>query len=147
MKPLVIAFTLLVSVFTTTTSFANPTDVAPLALKSFNKTFNGATGATWTYENNLYKVQFAVNGQYANAYYDADGAMVVMTRNISSTQLPMALQSSVKGDCDNSWISDVVEVTSDEGVQYFVTLESADQKVILKSASATKWAVYQKASK
>lgn len=146
MKPLFILLTV-VSSFFATTSKANNETVSPAAIKSFNRTFAGAQEVSWAYQNNLYKVSFQVSGQYASAFYDASGEMVVITRNISPLQLPVVLLASVKQQYGKQWISELIEVSDVSGTHYYITLEDADQKTILKSEGATNWLKYQKSEK
>lgn len=146
MKMIVIAFTLLASVFTKS-SFANDGVVTPgEVLKSFQSTFAAAKNADWSLTEDFYKVQFALDGQYITAFYKADGTMAAITRNISPVQLPVALQTNLKNEYKAYWISGLFELSNDEGVQYYVTLENADTKVVLKSSS-TMWNTYQKQRK
>lgn len=146
MKPLFILMTV-VSSFFASTSKANNEIVSPQALQSFNRSFAGAREVSWTQEAQLYKVSFQVSGQYATAFYDADGELVVVTRNISPLQLPVVLLAAVKKDYAQQWISGLMEVSDGGGTYYYMTLEDADQKIILKSDGATKWVRFQKTEK
>lgn len=146
MKSLFIAFTLLASLLTTT-SFANDKDIAPAVLASFNATFTDVQQVEWSVSANLYRAQFVLNSQYANAYYNVDGTLVAVTRNITLQQLPVALQAAVKKEYATSWITELFELSNDEGVQYYMSLENADAKVTLKSTSLLKWNVYQRTKK
>ena len=145
MKPLFIAFALMASVVTTSSFAADPA-VAPVVLKSFETQFVQAKEVAWSYTSGLYKAQFFLNNQQVIAYYNGDGEMVAVTRNINSLQLPLALQASLKAACaDNQWISNLFEVTAEDGVHYYATLETADSKVVLKGSPAANWTTYQKA--
>jgi hypothetical protein len=145
MKRLVLTLTIALSLISLS-SFASDPNVNPAAIHSFNKSFKNATEVSWTVNNNFYKANFALNGQYVSAYYDAEGKMMAITRNISSTQLPIALQANLKKNYENFWISDLFEMTNDEGTSYYVTIENADTKIILKSNNQT-WDRFKKQSK
>ncbi len=146
MKRLFLTLTVVFSLFTLS-SFADEGTIAYRAKESFNNTFRNASEINWSTTSNLYKVNFNLNGQYIAAFYDAEGKMIAMTRNISSTQLPIALQTSLKSYQDKYWISDLFEVGDDSGTTYYITLENADTKLILKSASNSDWTNYQKQRK
>ena len=145
MKSIVIAFTLLTSVFTKS-SFANDGIVNPEVLKSFQTTFATAKNADWSHSDDLYKVQFALEGQIITAFYRHDGTMAALTRNISFYQLPVSLQAGIKNEYKDYWMADLLEVSNDEGAQYYVTLENADTRLVLKSTSGT-WSSFQKQRK
>jgi hypothetical protein len=131
MKRLLVTLTIALS-FISLSSFAND-EVSPRAIKSFNSSFKNATEVKWTITDDYFKADFALNGQYVSAFYDTEGKMIALTRNISSLQLPIALQADLKRGYDAYWISDVAEVANETGTSYYITLETADTQLILKS--------------
>ena len=143
MKPILIAVALFASTFTK--SFAAD-GVQPSVLKTFKSTFATATEVDWSMTQDLYKAVFFLNGQYVTAYFKEDGNMAALTRHISAANLPIILQTALKNDYKELWVTDVFEVSNDSGLQYYVTLENAAEKVILKSSSTT-WTTYQKQHK
>ena len=72
--------------------------------------------------------------------------MLALTRNISSLQLPITLQASLKKNYENFWISDLFEVANEQGTTYYVTLEDGDTKLVLKSGHS-EWSTFQKQRK
>ena len=145
MRPLFILLTVFSSFFAQANN--SPKEVTPAALKSFEHTFSQAREVSWSTIDDMYKVSFQVAGQYASAYYSGNGNLLVVTRNISSLQLPVVLLAGIKKDYSHKWISDLVEVSDESGTYYYVTLEDADQKLILKSEGAARWNKYQKYEK
>jgi len=145
MKPILIAVALLTRTFTKSFASDGPT-VEPTVLKSFKTTFANATEVDWSTTQDLYKAVFSLNGQYVTAYFKEDGTMQALVRHINTTNLPIILQTALKNNYKGQWVSDVLEVTSDGSLHYYVTLENADTKTILKSSSTT-WSNYQKQHK
>lgn len=145
MKRLLVTLTIALS-FISLSSFASDREVSRRAIESFNSSFKNATEVYWTISDNYYKANFALNGQYVSAFYDADGTMIALTRNISSLQLPIALQAELKKNYDNYWISDVFEMANEDGTSYYVTIEDADTKIVLKSGFDT-WSTFKKQRK
>jgi len=146
MKPLFILMMTVSSFFVTT---SNATDiVSPRALKSFATTFSTATEASWTVTENYYRVEFLLNGQTLNAFYNEDGKLIGVSRNISSLQLPIILQTELKKDFPKYWITDLFEMSTDNGAEYYITIEDADTKTVLKSSStSSSWMLYKKLKK
>jgi hypothetical protein len=70
-----------------------------------------------------------------------------LTRYISPADLPLALQSDLKKSYDSYWISDLFEVSNDEGTTYYITLEDADTKKVLKATDGRSWHDYKKVKK
>jgi hypothetical protein len=145
MKRFLITLTVLFSLISMS-SFASDSKVDSRVLKTFESSFKNATEVNWTVSNNFYKANFSLNGQYVAAYFDASGNMIAITRNISSTQLPISLQNNLKNNYEGLWISDLCEVANEEGTTYYVTVENADTKLILRSTGSA-WATYQKLRK
>ncbi|HEY0579869.1 MAG TPA: hypothetical protein VGC75_04105 [Candidatus Nitrosocosmicus sp.] len=145
MKRLLLTLTVIFSLFTLS-SFADTITVTTPVLNSFNSSFKHATEVNWTVTRGIYKANFLMNGQYVSAFYDVDGKMVAVTRNITSFQLPLSLQTEIKNSYDQYWISDLFEIADEQGTSYYVTLESADSKLILKSEGSN-WTTYQKQRK
>lgn len=149
MKPLFILLTV-VSSFFAKTSLATETtnEVTHAALRSFKKTFTNATEVSWSHVNeDLYRADFALNGQYASAFYDDKGELIATTRNVPSSQLPLLLQAELKTEYQDYWITDLFELTNGEGTQYYVTLENADEKLVLKAQPSKSWKTFQKGRK
>lgn len=146
MKRILTNLTLALVLFSTA-SFANETtNVNDAVLRSFTSSFRSASQVEWTVTENFFKANFVINGQYAAAYYNQDGSFVALTRNVCSTQLPVALQSSLKNEMGNYWISELFEVASETETAYYVTLENADTRLVLKSTGSS-WSSFQKQRK
>ena len=137
----------LVLTMTTTFAYTGEESVNKKALNSFKSEFAGATDAAWTTGSNYYKVAFTMNDQKLFAFYNIDGEFMAVTRYISSFQLPLRLQTSLKNSYGSFWISDLFELASSDETGYYVTLESADTKIVLKSVDGNDWSVYQKRKK
>jgi hypothetical protein len=128
-------------------SFAGEGKVNSRVLNAFNSEFNGAKDVTWTAGANYFRAAFVYNDQHVSAFYSAEGDMMAMTRHITSLDLPMSLQTSLKKCYSNYWISDLFELSNDEGTAYYITLENADSKIVLKSDGTTSWDTYSKTTK
>jgi len=137
----------LVLTMTTTFAYTGEESVNKKALNSFKSEFAGATDAAWTTGSNYYKVAFTMNDQKLFAFYNIDGEFMAVTRYISSFQLPLRLQTNLKNSYGSFWISDLFELASSDETGYYVTLESADTKIVLKSVDGNDWSVYQKRKK
>ena len=145
MKRVLIALTVLFS-FMSMSSFASDGKVNSKVLESFQNSFKNATEVDWTVNQNFYKADFSYNGQYISVYYDEAGNLMALAKNITSTQLPISLQTSLKKQQEGYWISDLFEVANEQGSSYYVTLENGDSKITLKSSGAD-WSTYQKQRK
>jgi hypothetical protein len=146
MKKIMMMLALVVTV-TTSFAFTGEEAVNKQALNAFKTQFANATDAAWTAGNDYYKVTFSQGDQKLFAYYSTSGEFMAVTRYISSFNLPLNLQSSLKKSHGNYWITDLFEMANQEGTTYYATLETADTKIVLKSTDGSDWAVFQKSKK
>ena len=145
MKRILVTLTILSSLICMS-SFANEGKVNSRIEQSFKSAFKNATEVNWTINQNFYKADFSLNGQIVAAFYDEAGQMLALTRNISSSQLPISLQTNLKKSNEGFWISDLFEISNGEGTSYYITLENADSKLVLKS-NGSGWTTFQKQRK
>ena len=61
--------------------------------------------------------------------------------NILSSELPVALQSSIKTTYPGYWITELTEEGKDKHAKYTLTLENADQIIHLRADRADEWEV------
>ena len=139
-------FILLLS-FASFISKAETPEVNAAVLQSFESTFKGAKEVDWTVGATYMKAQFALDGQYINAFYNNTGELIALTRNLTASQLPVRLQTELKKEAGNFWITDLFEVSNEEETSYYVTLENADNKIVLKSSNSKSWETFKKARK
>ena len=142
MKKLVL---LMAIVVTTQFCFANDAPAtASSVVKTFNRNFFSATEVEWQYSETYEKASFLLNNQFMSAYYTHDGELLAVIRNIISDQLPLKLLLELKKNYSGLWISELIEVVNGANDEYYITLENADEKLILKSKANKGWKLYQK---
>ncbi|HEX2607886.1 MAG TPA: hypothetical protein VHK91_10925 [Flavisolibacter sp.] len=145
MKQLLLLITLIGSM--SMRAKATDKDIIPFAtIQSFQKKFSNAKEVSWSESRELYKADFLLNGQYVSAYFTADGNFFAAAKKIVSTQLPFLLSAELKEKFADYWISDLMEVSTEDGVTYYVTLEDADNRVVLQSFGRS-WSNFQKFNK
>jgi hypothetical protein len=130
-------------------AFANggEDNVNQQAVSSFKKDFANATNCMWELRNGgLSKATFSLNGQILFAYYNNDGDLQAVVRNIISDQLPINLLASLRKDYGDCWISDLFEIAANDQTTYYVTVENGDKKIVL-SSSGSDWETYSKEKK
>ena len=130
-------------------AFANGNDeiVNQKTLAAFKSDFTNATHTTWEQKDGFIKATFSFNGQVLCAYYDNDGQLKAVVRNILSDKLPINLLASLKKDYDEYWITDLFEISADNETTYYVTVENGSKKIVLKSDGASYWNVFSKEKK
>jgi hypothetical protein len=129
-------------------TFANDGDGISKSTKtSFSRDFSSATNIQWEKKARFVKATFSLDNQVMFAFYDPSGFLVAVSKNITSENLPVRLQVDLKNTYSNYWISDLFENASNDETDYYITLENADKKLILKSTDSNRWFVYKTISK
>ena len=144
MKKIILMLAITISSFA---AFAGEEKVNSKVLNAFSREFTGAKDVKWTTNKTFYKASFVFNDQYVYAFYQLDGELMAMTRNISSLGLPVKLQTGLKKNYEGYWISELFEVSNSEGTKYYITMEKADSKIVLKSSGDGSWNVFKKSTK
>ena len=130
------------------TSFAHGKEgVSEKIMNSFKKEFTEAKDVQWESTKDFAKATFTMTGQVMFAYYNNDGNLLAVTRNIVAAQLPISLLNEVKKSYSDFWISDLFEMSSENNTTYYITLENGDQKVVLKSDDSRNWETFKKEKK
>jgi hypothetical protein len=114
---------------------------------SFKKEFSQASDVKWHTGKDYVKATFKMNDQVMYAYYNAEGTLLGVTRNLTTSQLPINLLSDVKKNYSATWVTDLFEMANTDETSYYITLEDADQTIVLKSVGSNGWNVYKKERK
>ena len=140
--------TLALSLILGTASFANNEEtINAKAEQSFKKEFAQAKDVSWQKAGDMVKATFTLNERVLFAYYSESGDLIAITRNITTDQLPISLQTSLRKSFSGYWVSDLFEMVSGGQTNYYITVENADQKVVLKSEDFGNWSTYRKERK
>jgi hypothetical protein len=129
-------------------TFAND-DIKPSEQlkKEFSNEFAQASDVKWEKVADYYKASFVQDGQYFVAYFNTSNKLEYISRSINTTMLPLLLQKDLKNKVsESSWITDCFELSVEYGTEYFVVIESDDQKTIYQ-ADEFAWSVYKRTDK
>jgi len=125
---------------------STPTKPEPAAVKAFEAAYGKQASANWTCTPKGCEVQFELKGQVITAIYSHAGKLRWYEKHILSTQLPVALQMTMKSFMGNYWISDVKEQSGKTGTAYTVTIENASSKLVLTN-TGNQWQVIKRSTK
>ncbi len=114
---------------------------------AFKQEFANTKDVSWTKTDNYYKAAFKVNNQPVNAYFTPEGQFIGIIHHLVSSQLPINLQTSLKKNYEDYWISELFEFAQPDSNGYFITVENADQVITLQSSDNSSWSVYSKTKK
>lgn len=144
MRKIILMLALTIS---TISAFASEAEINAKVLELFKTEFAAAKEVSWSDAGSYYKAEFTFNGQHVNAYYSKEGELLGLARYITSFDLPLSLQASLKKAYTDFWISDLFEKTKGTSTTYYITLENADTQLVLKASAGEGWTVYKKIKK
>lgn len=139
-KQLLALFT--AAILTVSTAFAATDQPVPNAIvNAFNKEFKHDGDVSWKSTENFYKASFHINGQLLEVFYDFSGKMIGLSRFISVEQLPLTLIKDVMKKSESYTVTELFELLTDRGTEYFVTYSDGADKLVYKSMGSD-WVRY-----
>jgi hypothetical protein len=126
-------------------SFAND-EITPSEKlqKEFSREFAEATNVKWEKLGDYHKASFVEDSQYFVAYFDAFNKLESLSRIINTSMLPLILQKDLKDKISESaWVADCFEMLREGGTEYYVVVESAEEKTIYQ-ADNLGWNVFKR---
>ena len=129
--------------------FANTgkNSVPEFVLSAFDQTFSHAKEVNWENFGNYFKATFWQKGKTEYAYYSDNGEFMAVAKNILSDKLPEALRTELKNKFQGYWITDLAEYRISDKDGFVITLENADNKIVLKADYSQHWRLYTKGNK
>ena len=116
-------------------------------VNNFKKDFTSAEEVQWEKGSSFTKATFKMSGQVMFAYYSEEGNLLAVTRNITTSQLPIGLMTQVKKNYSGYWISDLFEIAINGETSYYITLQNGDYSLVMKSNGNASWEVFKKERK
>ena len=114
---------------------------------AFKQGFTHAKLIHWDSFGTYFKATFMQKGQTMYAFYSDNADFMGVAKNVLSDKLPVTLQADVKTKFQGYWITDLAnyEVAGKNG--FLITIENADEKLVLKSMDSQHWQVYSRKTK
>ncbi len=133
--------------FTTLFAAPVPANINRKVQSTFTEKFSDASNVQWTNQENYIKASFMLNEQIMFAFFDPSGEFMGVSRNILSRELPINLQSQLKKEMGDGWITEVLEFATENETSYYTTIEKPNQQISLKATDFTSWEVIRKVKK
>jgi len=138
MKKIILSTVILLALFST--AFANrPDNLTDRAAVSFHKDFHKASEIRSEVINNHVRVTFCQDNETKYAYYDFQGNLIGVIQHMLTTNLPEDLQEDIRKHYSNFWVTELFQVTTDDGVYYYLQLTNADENLVLCTEGTDGW--------
>jgi hypothetical protein len=146
MKKLLSVATFLVVIITSSFASTDPVAADKKVSEAFGKYFAAAQSVTWNKSDKISTASFQINGEYLSAHFATDATMLGVSRNITTNDLPLNLRKDLSSYFEKYWITNAFEYATPISDSYYITIENADTKLILKGESGT-FSIYKKTNK
>ena len=143
-------------ILTVTTSFsyaADSKDIIRMVNANFKQQFKTAQIISTDASGKYTKVTFSQNDIIMTAFYSEKGNLLALIRNMLSTQLPADLRIDLKNNYGGYWITELFELKGEDHLNhenvncYYVSLENANSRVVLRSVDDSTWEVFDEKAK
>jgi hypothetical protein len=125
------------------TAFAKaPEKATDRAIASFVKEFHQASDVSWSANSNYIMAAFEMENQTQYAYYDYQGNLVGVVHHMLTSSLPADLRKDIKKNYSSYWVSELFQLSSDQGDAYYIQLKNADETIVLTTEGTGSWHLY-----
>jgi hypothetical protein len=123
---------------TTSITFAKNSNPVPDQIaKELTKEFENASNVAWKATPNFYKASFTFDNQSLDAFFAFDGRLIGVSRTISVEQLPMTLIKAAAQKGAAKEITELFELLTDRGTEYFITFGTGKDQKTFKSGGSS----------
>jgi hypothetical protein len=141
MKKTILSIVIGLALFSTAFAKA-PEKSTDRAIASFMKEFHKASDVSWSANSNYIMAAFELDNQTEYAYYDYQGNLVGVVHHILTSSLPADLSRDIKNHYSNYWVTELFQVSSDQGDAYYIQLKNADETIVLTTEGTGSWHLY-----
>ncbi len=113
----------------------------------FASDFSRASDIKWESYNGYYKASFEDMGKMTYAFYTADAEFMGIATHLNADKLPAALRSMLGEQYEGYWIADLYQYTIDTTAGFYITLENADHRIMLKAEAGETWSLFAQEKK
>ncbi|WP_207493353.1 hypothetical protein [Aridibaculum aurantiacum] len=125
-------FAALVTLFITSSSFAEGGRINNTIKNNFSYDFKGVSEVEWSTTASYATASFILNNKRTNAFYDNDGQLIGTIQAISIDEMPAsAKRSFAKKYADYTVVESINFTTATEST-YFISAKKDENKVVLK---------------
>ena len=105
-------------------------DIPDVVLKNFQAKYANANSVKWEKEEDIFEVEFILDGQEYEAEFDKTGKWLETEKEIKISDLPEAIQKVLNTKYSGYEIEETEYTeTADDGIIYEVVIEKGDKKI------------------
>lgn len=143
MKKLFFAVIAALTLTTTVIAADGGKNVNYWVLNKFKATYAEATDVNWVVTSQFAKASFLMDGERMEVYYSPEGEFIAESKAIPAGDLPKAAKKALDKKYKDFTIKEIIEYTTTERVEYYVSLENDKSTKILKISANGNIEVYK----
>lgn len=149
MKKLIIAASFALAISASAFAKAPANEPGSQVKQAFHTEFSKVSEVSWTPlgTEGIYKAEFTFNNEKLQAFFTAEGEFIGTSREISKSQLPLAVSRQLDKQYNAFRVVTIFEYSKKDGLNYFVTLTGDRGTQIIKADVNGDLSVYQKNTK
>ncbi len=113
------------------------------AQQQLSSDFKDASKVSWSTKANLLEASFEWNGQQLHTFYNQDGEQVAISREVTMDKLPIKAIQAIREKYSDYKAGEAIELSNDEGLNYYLSLENGNKKVILNVSANGQISVFK----
>jgi hypothetical protein len=115
-------------------------------VKAFQNNFSDVQQVQWEALSGtgVYTADFEYRGERVRAYFGTEGGFLGTARNIPVNQLPILASRELAQRYPGARVSEVSELSLQDGVDYYITVSTAKGNLILKATGTGELTVHQR---
>ncbi|BAV09838.1 hypothetical protein SAMN05421788_1011271 [Filimonas lacunae] len=126
-------------------AFADGNTVNTKVLNHFQTQFEGASNVRWKTGDLYVKASFTMNEQKMEAFYDADGELIGTSYAVDYSKLPARATKNIAEKYAAYQVTETIEFDNvKDGLNYYVSMVSATNKVVLQVSAQGEVSVFKK---
>lgn len=146
MKKIIVSLAIAAISFSSFTVNAADKNPGTTVTQALNREFAQAKDVEWTKVGTagVYQAKFIYNNETLQAFFSDEGEFLGTTRQITKSQLPILILTSLEKNYPDYRVSTVFEYSKTDGLSYYITVVSPKSAMVLKASGSGDISVYKK---
>jgi hypothetical protein len=111
---------------------ADVSKVSFRVLNAFKAQFTGATDINWSITADYTKVDFTIEGEKVEAFYNSNGDVIGTSRKTEFKRLPLSAIQKIKKNYAKYRVTETIELELNGERKYYLSVENESDRKILE---------------
>lgn len=111
---------------------ADVSKVSFRVLNAFKAQFTGATDVNWSITADYTKVDFTIEGEKVEAFYNSNGDVIGTSRKTEFKRLPLSAIQKIKKNYAKYRVTETIELELNGERKYYLSVENESDRKILE---------------